>query len=407
MFRSSKTILAVTLVLASLFLAACKSDGKADNSEAVAKVGSREIKMNQVDSAIKEQLDQAGGGTLTPAELVAARLAALDKLIQEEALFQRAQKDNLVPDDTKVNQEIQRRKQQANLTEDQFQAQMKAAGLSDVEVRDKIRRGLAITALQDAQRTRVAQPTDEEIKKYFGEHQQEFRAERGVVLSVIATDPQNNSLPDDAIGDAPAEQKIKRLYDQLRSGTDFATLATQASEDPQSAVRGGSLGFATEDQLKQIFPTRQELATRLMTMSAGQYTEPIKDPVSNRWFIIKVDQKNEQPRNLTLEDMRANITNAITQQRQGVLWSAFVVNAVNEAGVKNYLAERIVQSPQIISEMKPSELLNQSPSQPQPPQTSPPRFENQNGAPANANRPAATNANTGAAGRPAAANANR
>ncbi|HKP13792.1 MAG TPA: SurA N-terminal domain-containing protein, partial [Blastocatellia bacterium] len=380
-FRSFKTILAATLVLTSLFVTACKNDGKADNSEAVAKVGSREIKMNQVDSAIKEQLDQSGGGALTPAELVAARLAALDKLIQEEALFQRAQKDNLVPDDNKVNQEIQRRKQQANLTEDQFQAQMKAAGLSDVEVRDKIRRALAITSLQEAQGTRVAQPSDEEIKKYFGEHQQEFRTERGVGLSVIATDPQNNGAADDAIGDAQAEQKIKRLYDQLRSGTDFATLAAQASEDPQSSVRGGSLGFATEDQLKQIFPTRPELAARLMTMSAGQYTEPIKDAVSSRWFIIKVNEKNEQPRNLTLEDMRADITKAITQQRQGILWSAFVVNAVNEAGVKNYFAERIVQNPQVISEMKPSELLNQSQT-PQTPQQPPqPRFENQNGAP--------------------------
>src|SRR5919206_3648937 len=101
-----------------------------------------------------------------------------------------------------------------------------------------------------------------------------------------------------------------------------------------------------------------------MGMSAGQITEPIKDKVSNRWYIIKVDNKVEQPRNLTLDDVRANITNAITQQRQGILLNAFVVNAVNEAGVKNYLAERIVQNPQIISEMKPSELLNQSQTQP-------------------------------------------
>jgi len=158
-FRSSKTTLAAIIILTSLLASACKNGGKADNSEAVAKVGSREITMKQVDSAVKEQLDQAGGGTLTPAELVAARLAALDRLIQDEALFQRAQKDNLVPDDNKVNQEIQRRKQQANVTEDQFQAQMKAAGFSDEEVRDKIRRELALTALRDAQNARAAQPT--------------------------------------------------------------------------------------------------------------------------------------------------------------------------------------------------------------------------------------------------------
>ncbi|HKQ07352.1 MAG TPA: SurA N-terminal domain-containing protein [Blastocatellia bacterium] len=408
-FRSFKTLLAALVILTSLFIAACKSNGKADNSEAVAKVGSREITMKQVDSAIKQQLDQAGGNSLTPAELVAARLAALENLIQDEALFQRAQKENLVPDDNKVNQEIQRRKQQANLTEDQYQAQIKAAGLSEEEVREKIRRELAISALRDAQNARVAQPTTAEIEKYYGDHQSEFRAERGVDLAVIATDPQNNGAADDAIGDTQAETKIKRLYEQLRGGTDFATLASQASEDAQSALRGGSLGFATEDQLKQIFPSRPDLVGKLMTMSTGQYTEPIKDNGSNRWYIIKVNNKVEQPRNLSLDDVRANITNAITQQRQGILLNALMLNAVNEAGVKNYLAERIVQNPQIISEMKPSELLNQTPqnpAQPRPAPTAPPqpRFENQNQATANANRPAA---GSGAANRPAAANANR
>jgi len=408
-FRSSKTVLATIVIATSLSVAACKSNNKADSSEAVAKVGAREITMKQVDSAIKQQLEQSGGNSLSPAELVAARLAALDNLIQEEALFQRAQKDNLVPDDNKVNQAIQQRKQQANLAEDQYQAQIKAAGLSEEEVREKIRRELAISALRDAQNARVAQPTTAEIEKYYSDHQNEFRAERGVDLSVIATDPQNNGAADDAIGDVQAETKIKRLYDQLRSGTDFATLASQASEDSQSALRGGSLGFASEAQLKQIFPTRPELAGRLMTMSTGQYTEPIKDNVSNRWYIIKVNQKVEQPRNLSLDDVRATITNAITQQRQGILLNALMLNAVNEAGVKNYLAERIVQNPQIISEMKPSELLNQSPqnpaqTRPAPPQTPQPRFENQNQATPNANRPAV---GSGTTNRPAAANANR
>jgi peptidyl-prolyl cis-trans isomerase SurA len=403
-FRSTKAVLAAIVIFTSLFVAACKNSSKADNSEAVAKVGAREITMKQVDSAIKQQLDQAGGGTLSPAELVAARLAALDNLIQDEALFQRAQRDNLVPDDNKVNQEIQRRKQAANVTEDQYQAQIKAAGLSEEELREKIRHDLAISSLRDAQNTRVTQPTTAEIEKYYSEHQAEFRAERGVDLSIIMTDPAKNGQANDAIGEAQAEQKIKAIYEQLRGGSDFATVASQGSEDPNTALRGGALGFRTEDQLKQTFPTRPELVGRLMGMSAGQYTEPIQDTASKAWYIIKVNQKVEQPRNLTLDDVRANITNAITQQRQSILLNALVLNAVNEAGVKNYLAERIVQNPQMISEMKPSQLLEQSQQQPQQPQQ--PRFENQNSSPATANRPAAP-ASPGAANRPAAANANR
>ena len=403
MFSSPKTVLAF-VVLSSLLIVSCNktSSDNDKGTEAVAKVGSREITMKRVDSVIKQQLDAKGGGTFTPAELIAARLSVLDNLIQEEALFQRAQKDNLVPDDNKVNQAIQKRKQDANLTEDQYQAQIKQAGLTEEEVREQIRRELAIDALREAQRARVSQPTDAEIEKYYTEHQPELRAERGVDISVIATDPANNGAADDAIGDVQAEQKIKTIYDQLKSGSDFATVASQRSEDSGTAMRAGALGFATEDQLKQIFPTRPELPPRLMSMSSGQFTEPIKDTVANRWYIIKVNQKIEQARNLTLNDVRTNILNSITQQRQGVLLNALVLTAVSDAGVKNHLAERIVQNPQTIVEMGPSALLQQS-SQPPQPQ---PRFENQNqSAPAasNSNRASSSNANTGAA----RSNANR
>ena len=407
MFSSPKTIL-VLVLLSSLLIVSCKKEESSKDTEAMAKVGSREITMKQVDNVIKQQLDANGGGAFTAAELVAARLNVLDNLIQEEALFQRAKKENLVPDDNKVNQEIQKRKQDANLTEDQYQNQIKQRGMSEDEVREQIRREIAINQLRDAQRSRVSQPTDAEIEKYYGDHQAEFRAERGVDISVIAADPANNGLPaDDALGDAMAEQKIKSIYEQLKSGSDFATVASQRSEDPNTALRGGGLGFATEDQLKQIFPTRPEIPQKLMTMSSGQFTEPIKENLSNRWFIIKVNQKIEQARNLSLNDVRPNIINSITQQRQGLLLNALVVLAVNEAGVKNYLAERIVQNPQTIVEMRPSALLQQanSNSQPQQPQQ---RFENQNQsrpAPSSSNRAASSNANNNS--RPASPNANR
>ena len=401
MSSSTKTILFL-VILSSLLALSCKTAATKDSSEVVAKVGSRDIKMAQIDNLIKQQLDQnPGGNPLTSAELAAARLSALDNLIQEEALFQRAQKDNLVPDDNKLNQEIQKQKADASLTEDQFKKMIEQTGLSESDWREQVRRTLAINALRENQRSRVTQPSDEEIKNFYALHQAEFRAERGVDISVIVTDASSNGGPTDAVGDAQAEQKIKSLYERLKAGSDFATLASQESED-SSALKSGSLGFATENQLRQqIFPTRPEVPTRLMTMSPGQYTEPIKDQVSNRWYIFKVNQKIDQPRNLTLNDVSANIINSITQQRQGLLLNALVLVAVTDAGVKNYLAERIVQNPQTIVEMRPSQLLQQAT---QAPQSSQPRIENQNQPAPTSNRPATTaNSNN----RPATANANR
>jgi parvulin-like peptidyl-prolyl isomerase len=376
----------VTLVLFScLMVTACKSASDKSTLEVAAKVGSREIALKQVDSTIKQQLDASGGSaSMTPAELVAARLSVLDNLIQEEALFQKAQKENLVPDDTKVNQEVQKRKQDANVTEEQYQNQIKEAGFTEDEVRDKIRRDLAINALRERERTRVSAPTDSDIEKYYTDHKAEFVAERGADISMIVVSPANNG------GEAGAEQKIRGIYEQLRANSDFATVAAQKSEDQASALRGGRLGFASEAGLRQTFPSRPEVPAKLMALNEGQYTEPIKDNLAGAWYIFKLNRKQEQPQNLTLNDVRPDITNTITQQRQQVLLNALVLVTLSETTVKNYLAERIVQNPQTIVEMRPSELLRQvSPKQSQP------RIENENqSAPAtNANRPAAMNSN--------------
>lgn len=393
MFRSPKTI---TLVLfSSLLIAACK--GASDHPlEMAAKVGSRDITLKQVDSTIKQQLDSSGNNaSLTPAELVAARLSVLDKMIQEEALFQKAQKDNLVPDDSKVNQEVQKRKTELSVTEEQYQNQIKQAGFTEEDIRDQVRRQLAINELTERQKARVSAPTDGDIDKYYSDHKAEFKAERGADISVIAVSPNNNG------SEAGAEQKIRAIFAQLRSGSDFATVASQKSEEQSSAVRGGRLGFASEAGFKQSFPGVPDIAARIMALTEGQYTEPVKDSNAGNWYIFKLNLKREAPQNLTLNDVRADIINTITQQRQQVLLNALVVVTLSESTIKNLLAERIVQNPQSIVEMRPSQLLQPTGQQQQQAQ---PRIENENrSTPApSANRPASSNSNTGAV-----SNANR
>ncbi|MGH9764574.1 MAG: hypothetical protein ACREAC_27375, partial [Blastocatellia bacterium] len=107
----------------------------------------------------------------------------------------------------------------------------------------------------------------------------------------------------------------------------------------------------------------------------GQYTEPLKDNVSGRWYIIKLNGKREQAQPLRFEDanVRQSIVDRINQQRQQVLLSALISVTLAEATVKNYLADRIVSNPDTMVMMKPSKLLEQLKPAPQPT----PRLEDQ------------------------------
>jgi len=118
-----------------------------------------------------------------------------------------------------------------------------------------------------------------------------------------------------------------------------------------------------------------------MALGEGQKTEAIRDNTGN-WYVFKLNLKRETAQNLTLSDVRSDIVNTITQQRQQVLLKALVMVTLSETTTKNYLAERIIQNPQTIVEMRPSQLLEKAAQQqPQP------RIENENQSPApNANR---------------------
>ncbi|MEW6208194.1 MAG: peptidyl-prolyl cis-trans isomerase, partial [Acidobacteriota bacterium] len=232
--------------------------------------------------------------------------------------------------------------------------------------------------LTEKEKSRVTQPTDSEIEKAFNENKEQFKRGRGVNLSVIVTDPADNGALDDAKSDIEAANKIKAIHEQLKGGSDFATIAQKRSEDT-SALQSGNIGFFDEEQLKNQFAAKPDLPTRFMQMSAGQYTEPVN--LGNRWYIFKVNEKLEQPRSYTLNDVevRKSIIDAITKQRQDILLGALRIIALQEANIKNHLAKRIFDNPKTIVEMRPSALLESAQSQPQQ------RIENENKAATNSN----------------------
>ena len=81
--------------------------------------------------------------------------------------------------------------------------------------------------------------------------------------------------------DALAEQKINDLYGQLRSGADFADLASTYSDDPGSAGRGGDLDWVSAEDMVGPFEAVMKNTT------VGDYSAPFKTQFG--WHILKVE----------------------------------------------------------------------------------------------------------------------
>ena len=328
-----------------------------DPSAVAATVNGKNIMLSEVEKLISAQT-QGQQSQLSPLQLAQARIQVLDGLIQNEVLFQRAEKEKLLPTEDEISQTINEQKQKSGMTDDAFQKQLKDQNMTEASLREEMRKQLAIKKLQDKYNAKIT-ISDREVEDFYNNNKKQFVNARGVELANIVVDPADNGMQDDAKSDPEAKSKIDNIYQQLKSGADFATVARARSEDSNSNARGGDIGFATEDDLKQNgFP--QELIGQFFTsMQAGSYTSPVHFN-NNRWYIFKLEEKRLQNENLTLDSpgVRPQITQALTNQRREILNAALLIDAMSESKIVNNLAKNMLNSPSNLGGMRPATPAN-------------------------------------------------
>ncbi len=360
MHRHAKRVASITLVIISAFaVAACKRDpnskGAQADSSSAATVNGKPIPLKEVDKAISLQV---GGqlDKLPPLELANARIQALQSLIQTEALFQRAERDKLLPTEEEVTQAINSRKQQARMTEEEWQRRLKESGEDEQSLRLKARRELAIQKLVEKTVGSIT-IRDNEVEQYYNTNKERFVSPRGVGLSAIIVDPRDNTggqSPDDAKSDAEAKGKSDGIYAMLKSGAvDFAEVARNRSED-QSGAGGGDLGFATEEQLRQNRFPAEVIAGFFGATPVGGITQPMRFE-DGRYYIFKLTNRRLQSENQNLDSrgVRDQIKELLIQQRQKILSDALGVVAMNEAKIENSLAQSMLNDPNMLGGMQP------------------------------------------------------
>jgi SurA N-terminal domain/PPIC-type PPIASE domain len=351
--RISKQIILPLLGVAIAWsFAACSSNSSGSGDTTVAAtVNATKIMMKEVERLVEQQA-QGRMAQLSSHDLAQARMQVVGSLIQREVLYQRAEQEKLMPTEEQLTSAINEQKQRSGMTDEEFTRTLKDQNLTPEGLREEAKKDLAIKALQDKYAGKIT-ISDREVEDYYNNNKGQFVNARGVALAMIAVDPADNSaqgITNDAKNEADAKVKIDEVYEQLKSGQDFASVARAKSEDG-SLLQGGDIGFATEEQLKQNrFPA--DLMAQLMgPMQVGSYTAPVKFSSPNspggRWYIFKVQEKHLQTENLTLEspNVRQQITVALTNQRKEILNTALVDVAMNEAKVVNNLAADILNNP--------------------------------------------------------------
>jgi hypothetical protein len=109
--------------------------------------------------------------------------------------------------------------------------------------------------------------------------------------------PEGKSAP----SAAAATQKAAAVVAQIRAGAKFADLV-KASDDPQTAARGGQVGMVPKAQLEQLGP---EVAAAVGKLQPGQVTDPVRTP-----YGIHIFQANAP----TFEEMRPQLVQRMQRE---------------------------------------------------------------------------------------------
>ncbi len=252
------------------------------------------------DEQLKKLLDE-----VTPDVLVDA--------IDEMLLLQRGKELGYRLSDEQFNQIVENIKKENRLeSEEQFQAALKQEGMTLQELRDSIERRMIVDRVQQVDVMQKISITDEDAKRYYEAHPQEFTSAASVTLREILVSIPETTTPtgEKATSVAADEATLARLQEIRQrvttGGEDFARVASEVS-DAASKANGGLIGPV---QTSELAPALQEL---LAKMKPGDVSEPIRTP--RGYQLIKLETATASVRQ-SFEDVRDKIADAVYNQKR-------------------------------------------------------------------------------------------
>lgn len=326
--------------------------GGIDPNATAATVNGTAIKLEEVERAIKQQA-QGQESKLSQLELTQARLQVLEQLIQGEVMFQKAKAEGTIPSDEDVTAEINKMKTSSGVSKEEWEKRMKEAGVTDEVFREQMTKQLAVKKLMDKVTGKVEPPSDSEIEAFYNGNKEAFVKKRGVKLAAIVVDPRDTGENDTTKDEESAKLKVQEILKKLQGGSDFATVATEFSEDP-SRLRKGELGNISEEQMKQSFSPQIAQAFMSKQFEIGSVTPAI--PIAGKYYIFKLQERFEKDEDQTLESpgVRQSITDNLVNGRKQILQASYAAVAMDEADIKNYLAQKVVDNPNELSGARPA-----------------------------------------------------
>lgn len=273
-------VLVLINIVSFAFLLSKNVNGK---DEAVAKIGDSRITRQQWLNELEKRYGQE----------------TLEDMINYKVVLELARKYGIKVDDKTIEREMKMFKLSYQIPEENV--------LAEDELKKKIRYSILLEELL----TKDVNISEEELRKYYEEHKEQFVVHDAYHLSHIIVKTKNDA---------------QKIIKELEGGSSFEALAAEQSIDKMTSKDGGDLGFIFDGDPN----IPREYIEEAKFMEENEWSDPIS--LDNGYAIIflrekvkgeqyKFDEvKHQIRRQLALEQMEGNVTARQLWDDIGVTW---------------------------------------------------------------------------------------
>ncbi len=292
-----------------------------------ARCNGREIKKEELVERAQgmRQLSQRQGAGVPPLTAKLFR-GVLDGMIAHQLLLEEAKKLGISITDAEVERQISQIKSQFP-SQEVFQKQLAANQMTEEKLRQEIRGDdNKVNKLIQTRIMPTVQVSDADARSFYDQNQERMKTPPAVHLRhiLIAVPPQAPAADRET-----ARKKAEDLLQKIKDGGDFAQLASQNSNDPGSAARGGDLSWMRQGQ---AVPAFEKAAFAL------KQPNEVSPVVETRfgYHIIQLVERRE-PQTVPFEEARERIGRMLQERKVQEAIEAHVRDLKSKAKVETYI----------------------------------------------------------------------
>ncbi len=265
-------------------------------------------------------------------------------LIDQSLLVQRAKDMGISVETDLIKRLDEVRKQNSLNSMEELEKAVESSGIAWEDYKTQIRNGLLT---QEVMRKEVGSRINignDEVKKYYDEHPQEFTRPEQVELSEIFLSTDGKS-PEEI---AAVQKKAEDLHQRVANGEEFGEIAKRYSEGSTAKEQSGDLGTYQRGQLSP------QLEAVVFKMEKGQITDVIQTKTG--FEVLKVEnhyQSGLQP----MSKVENEIMNRLYMQKMQPTMRDYLAQLRQESYVMvkpGYVDSAAVPGASVIQEVQPT-----------------------------------------------------